>query len=203
MLENSVNRRYFSQKMYRQKLLKKLYSYCPLNEEEQAAQKQTITFVESHKDCFERSCQEGHLTGSAWVENFDGTKFLLCYHKKLRNWVHLGGHPEPGEHDVLQIALREVKEESGLKNLICLDREIFNIVIHWFDVGKERPHFHFDICFLLKSIDPTEKIKVSDESEDVRWFSELPQNEHGVGDDNVFQMFKKWEQRKHRSTSDV
>lgn len=185
--------------MYRQKLLRKLYSYHTLDEKEQEALKETIAFVETHRDCFERSCSMGHLTGSAWIENFDGTKFLLDYHKKLRFWVQLGGHPEPGEHDILQVALREAKEESGLKSIICLSSEIFDISIYRFNDGKEPPHFHFDINFLLKAIDPKEEIKISDESEDLRWFSELPQYDGTQDVYNIFRMFNKWKQRKQES----
>lgn len=188
--------------MYRQKLLKKLYKYHPSDNKEQIALEQTISFVERHKDCFERSCQEGHLTGSAWIENFDGTKFLLDHHKKLKLWVQLGGHPEPGEHDILQVALREAKEESGLKSVICLNPEIFDISVYWFNSGKEQPHFHFDINFLLKAVNPMEKIKISDESEDLRWFSELPSYEMDQEVDNIFRMFKKWKQRNHRSSGE-
>ena len=185
--------------MYRQKLLRKLHRYQPSDGEEQKALKETIAFVETHKDCFERSCPMGHLTGSAWVENFDGTKFLLDDHKKLKFWVQLGGHPEPGEHDILQVALREVKEESGLKSVVCLDPEIFDIAVYYFNDGKEPPHLHFDVNFLLKAIDPKEAIRISDESEDVRWFSELP---HYNGTEEVYailRMFDKWKQRKQRS----
>lgn len=182
--------------MYRQKLLKKLHDYQPFDEQEQSALKDTIAFVETHKDCFERSCDGGHLTGSAWVENFDGTKFLLTYHKKIDFWVQLGGHPEPGEHDILQVALRESKEESGLKSIVCLNPKIFDISIYWFNQGKETPHFHYDINFLLKAVDPMETIKISDESKDLRWFSELPQYSPGQKVDNLFRMFHKWKQRK-------
>lgn len=185
--------------MYRQKLLRKLYNYHPAEEKEQVALKETIAFVETHNNCFDRSCPGGHLTGSAWLENFDGTKFLLDHHKKLKFWVQLGGHPEPGEHDILQVALREAKEESGLKSIICLDPGIFDISIYWFNIGKEPPHFHFDINFLLKAVDPKEEIKISEESEDLRWFSELPPYDGTQDVDNIFRMFNKWKQGKHRS----
>ncbi|MDR3156097.1 MAG: hypothetical protein LBT90_03300 [Holosporaceae bacterium] len=36
-----------------------------------------LDFLNSHDDCFERLLSVGHFTGSYWLANRDGTKFLL------------------------------------------------------------------------------------------------------------------------------
>ena len=72
-----------------------------------------IDFVESHDDCFERLLQVGHVTASAWVLNPDASKTLLTHHRKLNKWLQLGGHAD-GDTNVLNVATREVMEESGI-----------------------------------------------------------------------------------------
>lgn len=184
--------------MSREKLLRKLNKYQPADAIEEKAVNDTIAFVESNPDCFSRNCPGGHITGSAWVENLDGTKFLLTNHKKLKLWLQLGGHPEVGENDITQITLREAKEESGLRNLVCLNAgDIFDVSVFWFTIGPEKPHYHFDISLLLKAVDPQEKLNMSDESIDLNWFSQLPEYKDPEGVYNIVRMFNKW-QRLHK-----
>src|ERR1700677_4465159 len=83
---------------------------------ESAALAQTIAFVEAHADCLLRSCAPGHLTGSAWVVSPDRSRTLLTLHRKLGKWLQLGGHAD-GDPDLLGVALREAREESGLARL--------------------------------------------------------------------------------------
>ena len=53
-----------------------------------------------------------HFTASAYVVN--DQKVLLHYHKKVRLVLPPGGHIEPNETPA-ESAIREVKEETGLK----------------------------------------------------------------------------------------
>ena len=74
-----------------------------------------IAFVEAEVECLERTCRPGHLTGSAWIVSPDRTRTLLTHHRKLGKWLQLGGHAD-GDPDLLAVALREAREESGLAN---------------------------------------------------------------------------------------
>ena len=67
-------------------------------------------FVTRHEDCFERSCREGHVTGSAWILSPDHRSVLLTRHRKLGRWLQLGGHAD-GNPDVASVALREARED--------------------------------------------------------------------------------------------
>ena len=52
------------------------------------------------------------------------------------------------------------------------------------------PHFHYDISFLSRATNAHEMIKMSeDESLDLRWFSELPNEPYGIG---LEDMLIKW-----------
>jgi 8-oxo-dGTP pyrophosphatase MutT (NUDIX family) len=140
----------------------------PLSSEEDLAVSQTIEFVKEHTDCLVRSCLKGHLTGSAWVVSPDRRKVLLTHHRKLKKWLQLGGHAD-GDGNLLAVALREAKEESGLKRLKVVQESVFDVDRHWIPGrGKEPGHWHHDLRFILEA-DPREKLTATSESKDLAW----------------------------------
>ena len=140
----------------------------PLDANEAAMTAQIIRFVEEHADCFERSCLPGHLTGSAWVVDPVRERVVLTHHRKLNRWLQLGGHAD-GETDLLGVALREAREESGLTRLRLLDEKVFDVDAHRIPArGAVPEHWHFDLRFLIEA-DPAEPLVVSDESHAVAW----------------------------------
>ena len=179
--------------MHRQKLIKQLLAYQPWNEEEVEAKEEILNFIQNHPRCFDKN-EPHHLTGSAWLVNHNNTKFLLTLHKKLGFWTQPGGHVEPGETDMLQVALREAKEESGLKSIVCLHPEIFAIAVYR-NPTPNGIRLHFDINYLLQAIDPFETIKASDESVALQWFDTLPEYPEDVDVAIEKRMFEKWKHR--------
>lgn len=128
----------------------------------------TIAFVLRHPDCLLRSCVPGHLTGSAWIVDAERTCTLLTHHLKLEKWLQLGGHAD-GESDLLQAALREAHEESGLHGLRPVVAAVFDVDRHLIPARKNEPaHFHYDLRFLLEA-DPREPITCSSESKALAW----------------------------------
>jgi 8-oxo-dGTP pyrophosphatase MutT (NUDIX family) len=120
--------------------------------------------------CFHRDHLPGHITGSAWIINKEKTKVLLVHHAKLNRWLQPGGHAD-GEEDVLNVALREAQEETGVNKFRLLQKQIFDLDIHPIPARKDFPeHLHYDIRFLFEA-DEKEKIVVSEESHDVKWIS--------------------------------
>src|ERR1019366_3306840 len=110
-------------------LLDKLRAYRPSDAHEARMAEQLRLFVEAHADCFERSLAIGHVTGSAWIVDRDRTHTLLTHHRKLDKWLQLGGHAD-GDLDILRVALREAREESGLEAIRPVSEEIFDVDIH-------------------------------------------------------------------------
>ncbi|MYD43166.1 MAG: NUDIX hydrolase [Gammaproteobacteria bacterium] len=125
-------------------------------------------FVLHQPRCFERDCfDDGHLTGSAWVVSPDRSRVLLTHHRKLDKWLQLGGHSD-GDSNVLQVAMREAEEESGLR-VEVVDELIFDVDVHRIPAhGVDPAHLHYDIRFLL-SADDEASFAISDESNDLRW----------------------------------
>jgi 8-oxo-dGTP pyrophosphatase MutT (NUDIX family) len=135
---------------------------------ERATTADIIHFVATHPDCLLRSCAPGHLTGSAWIVSPDRKRTLLTHHHKLDKWLQLGGHAD-GDGDLLAVALREAREESGLVRIRPVRTTLFDVDQHWIPPRKSEPgHYHHDLRFVLEA-DPDEPLVVSSESKDLAW----------------------------------
>jgi 8-oxo-dGTP pyrophosphatase MutT (NUDIX family) len=153
----------------RQSLVSALKNYQTSFQEEQPFIPKFLGLLE-HADAFGRLHLPGHVTGSAWIVNNDLTKVLLVKHAKLNKWLQPGGHAD-GDENVLRVALKEVDEETGLKNLYTLTSGIFDIDIHMIPARKDLSfpeHDHYDIRFVFKA-DEQDTLVISDESTDLKW----------------------------------
>jgi 8-oxo-dGTP pyrophosphatase MutT (NUDIX family) len=176
--------------MHRNDLLRKLADYEGAWPDESETIQQFSAFVTDHPDCFERHLSIGHVTGSAWVVNQAGTHVLLTHHKKLNKWLQLGGHVD-GNADILDAALREAREESGLNKLEPVGSEIFDIDIHLIPERKqEAAHYHHDIRFVFQATG-SETYIVSDESHDLAWV-EIRNLRKFTDEESMLRMARKW-----------
>jgi 8-oxo-dGTP pyrophosphatase MutT (NUDIX family) len=177
--------------MHRRLLLSLIDSYLERFPEDRERAEAIRRFVAARAACFERSCLEGHVTGSAWVVSPDGARVLLVRHRKLAAWLQPGGHAD-GDPDPAAVALREAVEESGLASLRHFDwwsrawtlagvaggaggvhaqaaPQPFDLDVHQIPVNGAVPaHLHYDVRYLLLA-DPAESPRSSPESDDVRW----------------------------------
>ncbi len=125
-------------------------------------------FVIEHPDCFERSLGVGHVTGSAWIVDPLREKALLTHHHRLNRWMQLGGHAD-GDSDVLRVALREAREESGLEDIRPLGDSIYDVDVHRIPArGNEPAHYHYDVRFLLEA-DADRPLHLTPESKALAW----------------------------------
>ncbi|HSF52113.1 MAG TPA: NUDIX domain-containing protein, partial [Algoriphagus sp.] len=97
-----------------------------------------VDFAELTHDplAYKRERLDGHFTASAWIVNQNRTHTLLTLHRKLGRWLQLGGHAD-GNEDLLDVALKEAAEESGLTSLKLVDHNIFDLDKH---IIPKRPH---------------------------------------------------------------
>ncbi|MET7674703.1 NUDIX hydrolase [Streptomyces seoulensis] len=138
----------------------------------------------AHQDGIWRSCDAGHLTASALVIDPEHGRVLLTLHKKLRMWLQMGGHCEPGDISMAGAALREATEESGIAGLtllpggpVRLDRHPIPAPCHW----------HLDVQYAVLA-PPGAEQAISDESLDLRWFGY--DEVAGVADESVVRLLE-------------
>jgi len=172
--------------MHRKPLIDLLVAYNPTPEEKDHKQL-ILAFVKEHRECFERELEVGHITASSWLVSQDRKKALLMHHAKLNAWVQLGGHCD-GNPDVLEVAIKEAEEESGISGIICLRPGIFDIDIHLIPENpKQKQHFHYDIRFLLGATTFQPAVQ-NHESKELKWVSQsLPTDSR-----SVVRMHEKW-----------
>ena len=159
--------------MHRRPLLDLLDVYQRGAPEESVVVEKIRSLVIANERCFDRDCLPGHITASSWIVSHDVERVLLTHHRKLGLWLQLGGHAD-GEPCVLDVALREAREESGMQQFrvvgpdelaVPLDVDVHRIPAH----KNEPAHEHHDIRYLLIA-KPGQELVVSDESLDLRWF---------------------------------
>lgn len=154
-------------------LKEQIENYIPYNEQEENDKEMMLKYIDTFEDVLTRENRMCHFTASNWIVNKERTKVLMIYHNIYKSWAWTGGHAD-GDSDLLHVALKEVEEETGLKNLKILSDGIFGIQIVTVDShikrGKFVPsHLHLDCCFLLEA-DENEVVKIkADENSGVEW----------------------------------
>ena len=151
----------------RSKLVDQLKSYSSDFQVENEFRRRFLKLLE-HERAFHRDHLPGHITGSAWIVEPTYQFVLLTHHAKLNRWLQPGGHAD-GDENVLQVALREAHEETGLKSLAPVSANIFDIDIHTIPARKDFPeHDHYDIRFLFMA-PKDELLLITAESIDLQW----------------------------------
>ena len=155
------------------KLKEEIEKYIPYNEQEVSDKKLMLEYINTFEDVLTRNNKMCHFTASNWIVNKDRTKILMIYHNIYKSWAWTGGHAD-GDSDLLRVALKEAKEETGLNNLKLLSDGIYGLQILTVDSHIKNgkfisSHLHLDCCFLFEANEEDElKIK-EDENSAVKW----------------------------------
>ncbi|OBH15546.1 NUDIX domain-containing protein [Mycolicibacter terrae] len=127
-----------------------------------------LAFLAARADACARECAPGHITASALVLDHTGEHVLLTLHPRVGRWLQLGGHCEDGDADIVNAALREATEESGIAGL-QLDPRLAAVHVHPVTCSLGVPTRHLDLQFVAHA-PAGAQIGISDESVDLRWW---------------------------------
>ena len=154
-------------------LRKQIENYIPYNEQEEKDKSLMLKYMDTFDDVLTRENEMCHFTASNWIVNKERTKVLMIYHNIYKSWAWTGGHAD-GDDNLLHVALKEVEEETGLKNLKVLSDGIYGLQILTVDPHIKRgkyvaSHVHLDCCFLLEADENDSLTIKEDENSGVKW----------------------------------
>lgn len=154
-------------------LKENLEKFNPYNEQEEVDKKIMLKYINDFDDVLTRENEYGHFTSSAFVLNKERTKILMIYHKIYNSWAWVGGHAD-GDNDLLFVAIKEAKEETGIKNVSPIYKDIYSLEIINVNGHEKRgkyvgSHVHLNVTYLLEA-DENEQIHIKeDENSGVKW----------------------------------
>ena len=154
-------------------LKESLEKFNPYNEQEEVERKIMLKYINDFDDVLTRQNEYGHFTSSAFVLNKERTKILMIYHKIYNSWAWTGGHSD-GDNDLLYVAMKEAKEETGVKNVVPISKDIYSLELINVNGHEKRgkyvgSHIHLNVTYLLEA-DESEEIHIKeDENSGVKW----------------------------------
>ncbi|RBP36547.1 NUDIX hydrolase [Garciella nitratireducens] len=171
-----------------------IQTYLPYNEQEKRDKEIILTCFDHFDDILTRENKIAHMTSSAFVVNKNRNKTLMVYHNIFHSWSWIGGHAD-GEKDLLSVAIKEAKEETGIQEVFPINRKIWTLDIlpvlaHRKNGEYISPHLHLSVGFLLEG-NEKDVLKVKpDENSAVKW---IPINDikHYSNEDHMKKIYYK------------
>ena len=156
-------------------LFEDIRRYKPVNEQEERDRAVMLRYIQSCDDYLSRENEVAHFTTSIWTVDKTRTQTLMAYHNIYDSWAWIGGHAD-GEEDLREVALRELREETGVRHAALLTPEIFSLEILTVEghVKKGRyvpSHLHLNVTYLAQADEDEPLVVNRAENQAVRWFS--------------------------------
>ena len=156
-------------------LKQQLINYHCFNMQEENDRKQILYYLDHDINILTRDNEQAHLTVSAWILNSDHNKVLMAYHNLYHSWAWLGGHAD-GNDDLIAVAYKEIKEESGIEKVRLLDDNIFSLEVLCVDGHMKKgkyvsSHLHLNITYLFEADDKQDIRIKEDENSAIGWIA--------------------------------
>lgn len=154
--------------------LDEIWGYVPQCEQEEADKRIMLDYIDHFPDTIlTRENKWAHMTSSGFIVNADVTKVLFVNHDIYKVWAWTGGHAD-GEADLLAVALKEAREETGVIHVRPLSREIASLDLlavwgHWKRGQWVSSHQHLNVTYLLTADETDDLSSCPGENSGVAW----------------------------------
>ena len=155
------------------RLISQLERYVPWNEQEARDREMLLYALRRLETPLTRDNVVAHFSASSWIVNPARTHALMAWHNIYKAWSWTGGHAD-GEADLLSVALREAREETGLTRIAPVTRDIFSVEVLPVNPHVKRrrfvsAHLHLNVTYLLEADDGQALHCKPDENSAVAW----------------------------------
>lgn len=172
--------------------------YSPYNEQEESDKNLIVEAIKKYDNILTRDNKVMHITSSGYIVNQSRDKVLMIYHKIYNSWSWTGGHAD-GDDDLLFVAIKEAKEETGLMEVTPISNNIFSLDIlpvngHVKKGSFVSPHLHLSVAFLLEANENDILTVNVEETEGVKW---IPINELNIhcSEPEMMKLYEKFNEK--------
>ncbi|WP_414168449.1 NUDIX hydrolase [Streptoverticillium reticulum] len=149
-----------------------LHGYLDEHPEEKLAFAPILDLLDDGADLASRKEFRGHATAGAILARPDG-RILHIHHLALDNWLLPGGHLEAQDDTLLEAALRELTEETGIpvEAVSAAEDRPVHIDVHSIpanDAKGEPAHQHIDFRFFFRTTATVHQLQ-AEEVDDAAW----------------------------------
>lgn len=157
-------------------------TYKPYNEQEKKDKEIILHCINTFDDVLTRNNEIMHITSSTFILNKAKDKTLMIHHNIYNSWSWTGGHAD-GEENLLAVAIKEAREETGVKNVRPIISDVFSLdilpVLGHVKNGKYvSAHLHLSVAYLVEVDEDELLIVKSDENSDIKWIPIEKVNEY-------------------------
>ena len=154
--------------------IQQIKKFQPLSDSEKSDKQIILDYIKLVGDVIlYRKSRLAHITSSGFILNESMTKTLMVHHNIYQTWTWTGGHAD-GDRDLLEIAIKEAKEETGIQIISPLTDEMLSLDIltvkgHYKRGKYVNTHLHLSAAYVLIA-DETDDLTVNpSENSDVAW----------------------------------
>jgi len=149
--------------------------YAPKNKQELQDKNVILNCIQLFPlDILLRDNEIAHITSSGFILNKSLDKTLLIHHNIRNVWAWTGGHAD-GNSNLLEVAIQEAVEETGVI-VTPISRKIASVDVltvkgHFKADKYVNSHLHLSIAYLFTASEDDSTIIKPDENSGVKWFS--------------------------------
>lgn len=148
-------------------------AYVPYDEQEKKDKELILGCISMYPDILTRKNGLCHITSSGYILNKNRDKVLMIYHRIYDSWSWTGGHAD-GDCDLLAVAIREAKEETGIVNVRAVSDDLLSLDVLTVDGHVKRgeyvsSHLHLSVAYLLEADEEDVLVLNEAETMGVRW----------------------------------
>lgn len=149
-------------------------SFVPGNEQEETDKRLMLKYIECYGDgILYRNNELAHMTVSCLILNGALDKILMVHHNIYNTWSWTGGHAD-GDADLLAVAIKEAREETGIKRAAPLIDAIVSLDIlpvygHFKKGSYVSVHIHLNATYVLIASEDEAVAAKEDENSGVMW----------------------------------